>query len=86
MVLKPRIKALIENQSKYRSKEGKLQRELSRLVRSKDADSAGIKEKLTALRKLRQEFEATRTKLEKDLKDLLTLEQEAKLVTHRVLR
>ena len=83
-ILKPKIESILKAQSDNQRKLYELSNEMRKLMGS-ETDSAALKAKLDAYRAKRTELEAALKKLQEELRELLTYEQEAKLVLHRVL-
>jgi len=63
----------------------RLTRELRELLKNKDAKPEEIKAKLTALRAAKERVRQELTKAQKDLRQILTLRQEAVLVLNGLL-
>jgi hypothetical protein len=83
-ILKPRIEGILKLQSENRSRFREISDEM-RKVMAEGADSTVVKEKIDAWRTEMKKFEETLAAKRSELRELLTYEQEAKLLLYRVL-
>ncbi|MCI0341980.1 MAG: hypothetical protein L0216_12670 [Planctomycetales bacterium] len=87
LILRPKIEAILRLAGEMRTAADDEVKALETAVQADPQPaSEEIKSKMEALRKARAEQDVKRTELEKELRDLVTLRQEAMLLLHRVLR
>ena len=84
-VLSPLIGKVVRDQLTTRTRVRALRDELRKLAGSRDLDEAALKAKLAELRKLREAARPWLASLRQGLQELLTFEQEAKLVALGIL-
>jgi DNA repair exonuclease SbcCD ATPase subunit len=83
-ILREKIKAILDAEDKYREDTRKVRSTLDEVLRAGKA-AEEIQGKLGEMRELKKKFDAELKALRDDLVPLLSFEQEAKLVIHRVL-
>ncbi len=86
MIIMPKIEGILKAQSDLQTKMREQRKAAEELLKSPDVTEETIGKELAIWRQARQEDEKKIEKMQADLKELLTLKQEAKLVLHGVLR
>jgi Spy/CpxP family protein refolding chaperone len=84
-IIREKVEAILNAQSEWGEKLRTARRKLSELLRQEGTASEEIQGKLKEVREFQKKYEAALKPLREDLVPILTFEQEAKLVVHRVL-
>ncbi|MHC5020501.1 MAG: hypothetical protein ACYTGX_10380 [Planctomycetota bacterium] len=87
MILEPQIKRILKLDADTGATAEAERKALEELLKAEgEVDGDGIRARMAALRKVREEQQEARGELEKELRELVTIKQEGMLFLHRVLR